>query len=250
MDEMSELARRGFGSGADRYHRARPAYRPEVIAHIRAAVGLGPGREVLDLAAGTGRMTRELAASGAAVTAVEPSEAMGAVFAAGLPDVPLRIGTAERIPLPDGSFDAVVVAQAFHWFDGPAALREIARVLRPGGGLVVLWNERDKSDAETVALNAVAEREEFRPYQVGRDFAADAAASGRYGPAVRRRFRWTETLTHDQLTARIATFSYVNAMPQAEREPFFARLHEHLSTRPDPMDIPYLTHTFVTHTRT
>ncbi|WP_126635104.1 class I SAM-dependent methyltransferase [Embleya hyalina] len=247
---MSELARRGFGSGADRYHRARPAYRPEVIAYLHGAVDLGPGREVLDLAAGTGRMTAELVALGADVTAVEPSEAMRATFARALPEVPLHIGSAEEIPFPAGSFDAVVVAQAFHWFDGPAALREIARVLRPGGGLVLLWNERDESDAEALALSAVTEWKEFQPYEVGRDFRTDLDASGRYLPAVRRDFRWTETLAHRELTDRIATLSYVNALPEAEHADFFARLRTHLADRPDPMDIPYVTDTFVTHEHT
>ncbi|NUT54091.1 MAG: class I SAM-dependent methyltransferase [Saccharothrix sp.] len=204
---------------------------------------------VLDLAAGTGRMTGHLVEAGAEVVAVEPSEAMRATFAEVLPGVPVRPGTAEEIPYRDASFDAVVVAQAFHWFDPPAALREIARVLRPGGALALAWNERDESGPDAVELSAVTEWTTMKPYDVGRDFRVDLDASGLFELARRRQFLWSDRLTHDQLAERIGTFSYVNAMAEDERQALFGRVRAHLAGRPDPLDVAYVTDTFVARTR-
>ncbi|MDI2125295.1 class I SAM-dependent methyltransferase [Yinghuangia seranimata] len=242
--ELSELARKGFGSGADTYHRARPEYPRVALDHLHAALGLGPGARVLDLAAGTGRMSRHLVAWDCDVTAVEPSDAMRAEFTEGLPGVPLLAGTAEEIPADDGAFDAVVVAQAFHWFDGPVALREIARVLRPGGALGLIWNERDESLPEAARLSEVAGWTRNMPYDVGRDFRADLDASGLYAPAERRTTSWSDTLTHDQMTLRFSTLSYVNAMPAEERDALLVRVRAELARHPDPLDVPYLTDTF------
>lgn len=242
--ELSDLARRGFGSGADTYHRARPEYRPEPLGHLRDELGLAAGVRVLDLAAGTGRMTRHLVALGADVTAVEPSEAMRETFTRVLPAVPVVDGTGEEIPFPDESFDAVVVAQAFHWFDGPRALREIARVLRRAGGLALIWNERTESDAFSAEISAVTDWTNRQPYDVGRDFRTDLDASGHFSPAQRRQFFWDDRLTHDELVERVGTFSYINAMPAPERTRLFTRLRTHLSTRPNPLDVPYVTDTF------
>ncbi|NUP35242.1 MAG: class I SAM-dependent methyltransferase [Streptomycetaceae bacterium] len=244
-----DLARRGFATGTDVYHRARPAYRPEVLAYLAGAAGLAPDAHVLDLAAGTGRMTRELVALGTDVTAVEPAPAMRETFVAELPDVRLVDGTAEQIPAGDAQFDAVVVAQAFHWFDAPAALREIARVLRPGGALAVLWNERDQSEPWAAELGAATRWEGFRPYLVDRDLGTDLDANGRYEPAVRRDFPWTDRLTHEQLLERVGTFSYVVAMPEHERTALFGRVRAYLPKLPDPVELPYVTGTLVSRKR-
>src|SRR5204863_4913380 len=116
--------------------RGRPSYPPAAVDHVVATLGITPGRRVLDIGAGTGKFTELLLPTGAAIVAVEPVAEMRAKVAA-LPGVEVHDGTGEALPLPDTSVDAVTVAQAFHWFDPAAALAEMARVLRPEGGLAL-----------------------------------------------------------------------------------------------------------------
>ena len=136
-DAVNPVAAAGFGRAADVYERSRPSYPADAVARLVSELDIRAGRRVLDLAAGTGKLTRLLAEHGAELVAVEPSAAMREAFVSVLPGVPVHEGTAEKIPLADTSVDAVVVAQAFHWFDAPRALVEIARVLRPVGGLAL-----------------------------------------------------------------------------------------------------------------
>src|SRR5438105_7464268 len=132
-DERVHPDARSFGSAADKYERGRPDYPLAAVEWLAAELGLGAGRTVLDLAAGTGKLTRQLLPTGSRVIAVEPSAEMRAVLEASLLEVEALDGTAESIPLPDGSVDAITVAQAFHWFKLPDALEEMRRVLRPAG---------------------------------------------------------------------------------------------------------------------
>lgn len=131
---------RSFGAAAATYDAARPPYPRRAVEW---ALGTAPLR-VLDLGAGTGLLTRTLVAAGHEVLAVEPDERMAAVLTSALPQARFEAGTAERLPLPDGTVDAVVCGQAFHWFDPSHALPEIHRVLRPGGVLAPMWNLRDE----------------------------------------------------------------------------------------------------------
>src|SRR6185503_12958613 len=159
---VHRLAAVGFDRAADAYERARPSYPDEAVALLVGALGIGPGRRVLDLAAGTGKLTRLLMPTGAGLVAVEPVAGMRARLLAAVPEVEVLDGTAEALPLPDGSVDAVVCAQAWHWFDSAAALAEVRRVLRPGparaaGGLAVVFNIRDESVAWVRELTGVTE---------------------------------------------------------------------------------------------
>jgi len=129
-----------FGRGAAAYDRVRPEYSPEALDLVTERLGLGPDAEVLDLAAGTGKLTRPLVERFARVTAVEPDAGMRVVLSQATRCYLVLEGRAEAVPLPDGSVDAVFVGQAFHWFSTAEALTEIARVLRPRGGLVLIWN--------------------------------------------------------------------------------------------------------------
>lgn len=127
-----------FAGLAEAYERGRPGYPAPFAATLTAELGLAPGARVLDLAAGTGKLTGALAEAGLEVHAVEPQERLRAILAGRLPAGRVREGVAEAIPFEDGAFDAVTVADAFHWFAPEAALAEIGRVLRPGGGLAIV----------------------------------------------------------------------------------------------------------------
>jgi SAM-dependent methyltransferase len=135
-----------FGRGAVEYERVRPEYSQEALDLVTARLGLEPEAEVLDLAAGTGKLTRALVERFARVTAVEPDPGMRAVLSQVTDCYLVLEGRAEAIPLPDGAVDAVFVGQAFHWFSTPEAVAEMARVLRPGGGLVMIWNAWSKPE--------------------------------------------------------------------------------------------------------
>src|SRR4051812_13713682 len=132
---VHRVAAQGFAAAGQVYERGRPDYPPEAIACLVTHLRIGPGSTVVDVGAGTGKLTQLLLDTGAQVTAVEPVADMRLAFARPLPGVPILEGTAEALPLASGTADALVAGAAFHWFDGPAALREIHRVLRPGGGL-------------------------------------------------------------------------------------------------------------------
>jgi SAM-dependent methyltransferase len=222
----------GFARSVEAYERARPEYPPEAIAWLAQELDLRPGRTVIDLAAGSGKLTRPLAALGCEVIAVEPVAEMRAAIG---PTARALDGTAEAIPLPDDSADAVTVAQAFHWFDGPKALAEIERVLRPGGALALVWNRRP---TEASALHA-AISEMIAPYRGD----APAHASGEWREAfagrelTERHFDFIQRLDADGLADRVGSTSFVAALDDAEREPLLARVR---ALAPDgPVDVPY-----------
>src|SRR5215469_869003 len=143
MSAVHEVAARGFGTQAATYDRVRPSYPPDAIGWLTQALRIGPGHRVVDLAAGTGKLTALLAGAGADFVAVEPVTAMRDVLRVRLPGVAAVAGVAESLPFASGSIDAVTVAQAFHWFDAARAMAELARVIRVGGRLAVIWNSRE-----------------------------------------------------------------------------------------------------------
>jgi SAM-dependent methyltransferase len=201
---------------------------------------------VLDLAAGTGKLTRQLAALGARVVAVEPLDEMRAHLEAAVPGARALAGRAEDIPLPDGSVDAVTVAQAFHWFDASRALAEIHRVLRPAGALALVWNGRDPGDPLQAAVDA-----EIRPYRrrAGLERALDPRAElarGRFfSRADERRFPHVQTIGRDRYVDRVASTSVVAALPGRERRALLDRVRELASERPGPVELRYVTEVYV-----
>ncbi|MGH9274855.1 MAG: methyltransferase domain-containing protein [Acidimicrobiales bacterium] len=237
---IDEVAARGFEAGAAAYEVARPGYPDDAVAVLRDEVGIGPGTTVLDLAAGTGKLTRRLVELGAAVTAVEPVAAMRAQLETVLPQVEVAEGTAEEIPAAYASVDVVTVAQAFHWFDAPVALTEIARVLRPGGRLVILWNERDEVTpwvAEMSRLIRWHERTVSRYQHVS--WPDIVATSGRFAPLEERSIRWDQPLTRELLADRVRSISYIAAMPTAERERLAADVVYLVRRLPEQFPMPY-----------
>lgn len=237
---IDDVAARGFEAGAAAYEVARPGYPDEAVAVLRDEVGIGAGTNVLDLAAGTGKLTRRLVELGASVTAVEPVAAMRAQLETVLPQVEVVDGTAEEIPADDASVDVVAVAQAFHWFDAPVALAEIARVLRRGGRLAILWNERDETTpwvAEMSRLIRWHERTVSRYQHVS--WPDIVAASGRFSPLEERAIRWDQPLTRDLLAERVRSISYIAAMPTAERERLAADVVYLVRRLPQSFAMPY-----------
>jgi SAM-dependent methyltransferase len=236
----------GFGRAADAYERGRPGYPQDAVDHVAAALRLGPGRVVLDLAAGTGKLTRMLVATGAAVVAVEPVDAMRAVLADAVPAADVRTGTAEAIPAVDGSADGVTVAQAFHWFDASKALAEIHRVLRAGGGLALIWNAFDISVDWVAALQALVHPHRHGEPQYGRtDWRETIDSTGLFGPVSGRTFGLVQTLDTAGLIDRIGSTSYIATLPDLDRGRLFAEVRALVANLPQPLELPYRTDTFV-----
>jgi ubiquinone/menaquinone biosynthesis C-methylase UbiE len=142
---VNNTAATGYEAASDAYERGRPEYPSDAVDYIARKLPISGGRTILDLGAGTGKFSRLIVPFGASIVAIEPVDAMRKKLIEAAPSARVSGGTAERIPLPHASVDGAVVAQAFHWFDGPAALAEIHRVLVPGGRLALIWNVRDES---------------------------------------------------------------------------------------------------------
>jgi SAM-dependent methyltransferase len=207
----------GFARSAAAYKRGRPGYPPDAIDFLAARLGLGPGRTVVDLAAGTGKLTRPLLATGAEVVAVEPVAEMRAALPADARSVD---GMAEAMPLPAASADAVAVAQAFHWFDGDAALAEVHRVLRPGGALALVWNRRPMDDPLNHAIEELIAPHRGHPsaFHTGA-WRAAFERTQLFGPLEERVFPNDQSLDADGVVARVASVSFIAALDESERTP-------------------------------
>lgn len=228
-----------FDSTAAAYEYGRPGY-PDAALHWWAAQGavLRAGSRVLDLAAGTGKLTRQLAAQGCEVVAVEPLAGMRTELERALPEVTLHDGTAEAIPLPGGSVDAVFVGQAFHWFDHAAALAEIERVLRPGGGLGMIWNDDDTSVPWVLEYSDHKHRNGPDPVG-GPDWAA--IVRPHFPVYAETWLRWAEPTTRDRLLANALSRSYISVLPTADQPAALAPLAALLATVPEPIEFPMTT---------
>jgi len=213
---VSELhpATRGFAD-SDRYERGRPGYPQAAVDTIVTELGLRPGRTVLDLAAGTGKLTRLLAPSGANVIAVEPVREMRDK----LEGFVALAGTAEHIPLTDAYVDGVTVAQAFHWFDADRALQEIHRVLRRGGGLALIWNARDERQPLQAALSEIFDRYEGdTPRRNQRDWKSLLAESGLFERSSRVLFEHVQPVDEQAVVDRVLSVSFMASLPREEQD--------------------------------
>ena len=209
---------RAFDQAAEAYERGRPGYPDPAVAWLGAVLGLGPGTTVVDLAAGTGKLTRLLVPTGAAVIAVEPLAGMRAALAEQVPGVPVVDGTAEDTGLARGLADAVTVAQAFHWFDGPVALAEIHRVLRPGGRLGLVWNRRDLTQDLQRELDQVIERHRGEtPTHAGDRWRQAFDQTALFGSLSMASFTHHQELDADGLVDRVLSISFNASLPEAER---------------------------------
>ncbi len=249
---MSDLhpATRGFGATAGLYERGRPDYPAAAVRRLVERLGLGPGRTVLDLAAGTGKLTRLLVPSGARVIAVEPVPEMRAELERRVPGAAAMEGTAEQIPLADGSVHAVTVGQAFHWFDADAALQELHRVLRPGGGLALIWNARDERDPLQAALSEIIDPLEGKtPTRRQRDWQGLLDGCGLFDPAQTVRFRHLQTVDEEGLVGRVLSISFVAASPVPVRRDVEARVRALARAHGEPLRLPYVTELYLAFRR-
>jgi ubiquinone/menaquinone biosynthesis C-methylase UbiE len=253
--ELHQAAAQGFSGAAASYEEGRPTYPPAAVARLARELKLRPGREVLDLAAGTGKLTALLVGTGASVVAVEPVAEMRAVLERALPGVRALSGTAESIPLGDGSVAAVTVGQAFHWFRGDEALAEIHRVLRAGGSLGLVWNDRATSSGWVGRLSEIMEPHRgdtptFRSVAWRDAFARTPL----FGPLQHAETKQIHRLPPEGVVARVASVSFVAALPEPERAQVLAEVRDLLATDPDTrgraeLEMPYRTDVYWTKRR-
>jgi SAM-dependent methyltransferase len=229
-----------FASVAGAYERGRPEYAPAVVGALAAELRIAPRAPVLDLAAGTGKLTRALLAAGFDVVAVEPQPSLREVLAANVGAERALDGLAEAIPLGDGAVDAVTVADAFHWFDQGAALAEIRRVLRPEGGLALLTTLPDFGGASWAhELGTLLER--ARPEHPGFDGPSwrDAVAAAGGWSALREiRVTTSRPLNPERIVDLVASVSWIAAMPQGQRAEILARAGALVSDGDSPEELP------------
>ncbi|MCU1429197.1 MAG: SAM-dependent methyltransferase [Actinomycetia bacterium] len=219
---VHDVARLGFEDPGD-YEAARPSYPPAALAWLGDQVGIGPGARVVDLASGTGKLTRLLRTLGPALLAIEPVPGMRATFRRVLPEVAVVAGTAEALPIRGESVDVVTVAQAFHWFDHDAALAELARVLRPGGRLALLWNARvrdvDWVDRVWAVMDRVEKHAPWRDHDNGQEAALEAmfGKTSDFEPLQFAVFNHEHVLTPEDVVRRVASVSHVAVLPAEDR---------------------------------
>jgi SAM-dependent methyltransferase len=216
---VHEVAAAGFSDPAD-YEAARPSYPPDAVAWFVENLRIGPGATVVDLAAGTGKLTRLLEPAGANLIAAEPVAGMRATFRQILPAIPMIATTAEQLAFRDGSLDAVTIAQAFHWFDEERAIAALARAVRVGGRVGVVWNARDRSvpwvDDVWAIMDRIEKRAPWRDHENWSDSALREMPG--FGPLHSGEFRHEQTVTPAAMVQRVASVSHVAVLPHAERE--------------------------------
>jgi SAM-dependent methyltransferase len=245
------VAASGFDSGAAAYERGRPSYPSTAVDLVVEELGIGPGVRVVDLGAGTGKWARLLVERGARVIAVEPVAGMRAELEAVVPEAEPIDSPAESVPLPDGSADAVTAAQSFHWFDAPVVLAECARLLRAGGGLAMVWNERDGSVPWVAQLNAIMRgpRGGVPAYEEHVDWAALVAADGRFTALQHRAVGSTQELDEPTLLDRVRSTSYIAALSEERREEVVAAVRELVARFGKRFSLPHRTDVFWCHRR-
>jgi SAM-dependent methyltransferase len=242
LRRVHPVAAAGFASVADVYERARPSYPEEAVAWMAARTGLAAGQTVVDVGAGTGKLTRLLPSTGARVIAVEPLAEMRAK----LDGFEALDGTAEELPLADASADVITVAQALHWFDLDRALPEFHRVLRPGGFLALFWNSRDLDDPIQKGVEELLDPlRGHLPFQLDGGWREPLGSSPLFDPREERHFRYEQLFTADDLCDRVLSTSYVATLPPVEREELLVRVRALTHGLAEPFAFPYKTEVYV-----
>lgn len=236
---LHPLAER-FADVAGEYERGRPEYAPAVIGAIAAELALAPGEPVLDLAAGTGKLTRALLRHDLDVVAVEPQAALREILASHVGQERVLEGSAEAIPLPGQSMTAVTVADAFHWFNHAGALAEIRRVLRPGGGLAILSTVPDWSGASWAheVGTLVAELRPEHPNFEGPRWQDSVAAAPGWSAPREIRVTTPQPSSPERVLDLIASNSWMAALPDQQRAATLAKLRTTVTAGETPAEMP------------
>lgn len=250
-DQVHHSAARGYKTAADTYIKGRPDYPPQVSQWLSTSLDLDGHKTVIDLGAGTGKFTGRLVATGAQVIAVEPVAQMLEKLSAAWPDVLAVDGTATDLPLPDASVDAVVCAQAFHWFASAEALTEIARVLKPGGKLGLIWNLRDTQVSWVPKLDAIVNALEGDTPRYYTGVWRAAFPHPAFGALKAERFHHEHSGSpEDVLFNRVRSTSFIAALPEAQRAQVDEQLRALIAAEPElrgraVVTVPYETAAFV-----
>jgi SAM-dependent methyltransferase len=247
VDALADLQHpdsRSFELVADVYERARPEYPPDAVAWIAEELDLRPGRTVLDLGAGTGKLTRALLQTGARVVALEPGEQMLAQLQLAVPGAEALHAAAEAIPLPNESVDAATMGQSFHWFRHDEALPELHRVLRRGAGIALMWNWRDQDSPLQKRLNDLIEPFVPSGRKRGGEWLEPLDASPLFSPAEKREFRFSQRLDAQAVVDRITSISFIASAAAADRERVEEQLRTIVEGEGGEVELPYVTHAY------
>lgn len=249
-DRIHVAANRGYSRAVEHYRRGRPTYPDDAVGYLVQELGIAEGRDVVELGAGTGKFTELIALSGARITAVEPVAAMREALERNCPTVTVLDGAAESLPVADGSADAAVAAQSFHWFDGDRALPETHRVLREGGALGLIWNVRDEASDWSERLTAMFDRlaGDGPRYRDGRWREAFERTT-LFGPLHHRVAYHVHHVTREAFMDRVLSVSYVASASEADRDRVVAEVGELMDSDPelrgrDEIVMPYRTDVF------
>ncbi len=243
MDIRTEAL--AFGPKANEYEKGRPDYPPGAVDWLIEALRINSSSTVVDLAAGTGKLTRLLVPTGARVIAVEPVAGMRTVLGSVVPGVEVLEGTAEHLPLPDSSAGAVTVAQAFHWFRGGEALAEIHRVLAPQGRLGLIWNRRDMDQPVQAELARVMDGHRGEtPSQESGAWKAAFRETRLFGPLTEADFAMEQVVDPDQLVARVLSVSFMAALPPDRQAGVADEVTEIAGRYADPIALRYTTRAY------
>lgn len=238
--QTHEAQATSFGSAAEIYERGRPTYPAAALDWLLPS----GAHDVVDLGAGTGKLTRLLVDRVAEVTAIEPSAGMRDQLIRAVPGAQVLPGSGERLPIDGESVDAVLVAQAWHWVDPVRAVPEVARVLKPRGVLGLLWNIREGESGWVDALEAIMAS---APGSSQSDLSSESPVVGPpFEPIERRDFRWSFEMTPETVEAMVASRSYVITLDEQDRRAMLAEVRELLRTHPDTagrdtVQMPYVT---------
>jgi SAM-dependent methyltransferase len=245
--QIHEKAAIGFDRAGDSYERGRPEYPLDAINCLIENLQIKSSSKVIDLGSGTGKFTKLILPSGAQIVAVEPVEGMRRKFQSLFPNTQILEGSAENIPMEDQSVDSVIAAQAFHWFNGPLALKEIHRVLKPKGKLGLIWNVRDESQAWFVELTRIIDLYEGGAPRYKSMVWKQAFDDSNFFSNLRlQSFPYVQVGDIETVLDRVGSISFISALSDAERARALDRVRKLVETHPDTKNsatvrLPYRT---------